>query len=147
MFGNTPMLPSDLMFVPQYDELKDYSTVLQQMEYVGLMKCRDVGAMKNRLLKLLKILGLFGKAHTMCKDLSGGEKKRLSVGMGMISSPNVLFLDEPTSGLDSTAAFFLVKYLVCLAKTANVAVIVSDPCVCAVLCCNVCCNVCCCAVV
>ena len=80
MFGNTPMLPSDLMFVPQYDELKGYSTVLQQMEYVGMMKCKDVKAMKVRLLKLLKILGLFGKTHTLCKDLSGGEQKRLSVG-------------------------------------------------------------------
>lgn len=98
MFGSTPMLPSDLMYVPQYDELKSHATVVQQMEYVGRMKCKDVVAMKRRLLKLLKILGLFGKANTLCKDLSGGEKKRLSVGMGMISNPNILFLDEPTSG-------------------------------------------------
>jgi ABC-type multidrug transport system ATPase subunit len=125
MFGSTPMLPSDLMFVPQYDELKGYATVLQQIEYVGRMKCKDVGEMKVRLLKLLKILGLFSKAHTLCKDLSGGEQKRLSVGMGMISNPNILFLDEPTSGLDSTAAFYIVKYLVCLAKTTNVAVIMT----------------------
>lgn len=45
--------------------------------------------------------------------------------MGMISNPKVLFLDEPTSGLDSTAAYFLVKYLVTLAQSTNVAVIMT----------------------
>mmetsp|Transcript_17556 Transcript_17556/g.33104 ORF Transcript_17556/g.33104 Transcript_17556/m.33104 type:complete len:1326 (-) Transcript_17556:147-4124(-) len=124
-FGNRTLLPSDLMYVPQYDEIKGFSTVMEQIEFVGAMKCTDIPAMKERLLKLLEVLGLFQKANVLCKDLSGGELKRVSVGMGMISNPNVLFLDEPTTGLDSTAAYFLVEYLVKLARETNVAVIMT----------------------
>jgi ABC-type glutathione transport system ATPase component len=103
-FGGAPLTSRDLMYVPQFDEIKGFTTVVEQIELVGLMKCNDRRAMRRRLVKLLQILGLFEKANSLCKDLTGGELKRLSVGLGMISSPKVLFLDEPTSGLDSTAA-------------------------------------------
>lgn len=66
--------------------------------------------------------------HTPVKGLSGGEIKRVSVGVGMISNPSVLFLDEPTTGLDSTAALSISNYLVTVAKAVNVAIIlVSVP--------------------
>lgn len=103
-FGGAALTSRDLMYVPQFDEIKGYATVVEQMELVGLMKSKDRRAMRRRLLKLLQILGLFERANVLCKDLTGGEQKRLSVGMGMICNPKVLFLDEPTTGLDSTAA-------------------------------------------
>ena len=70
------------MYVPQFDEIKGYTTVVEQIQLVGRMKCRDEAGMKQRLVKLLQILGLFEKANVLCKELSGGELKRLSVGMG-----------------------------------------------------------------
>ena len=57
--------------------------------------------------------------------LSGGEVKRVSVGVGMISKPSVLFLDEPTTGLDSTAAYSIAQYIASVAKSTNVAVIMT----------------------
>jgi ABC-type multidrug transport system ATPase subunit len=43
--------------------------------------------------------------------ISGGQRKRTSVGIELITDPGLLFLDEPTSGLDSFSAFNVIKLL------------------------------------
>lgn len=45
------------------------------------------------------------------RGISGGEKKRLSIALEILTMPQVLFLDEPTTGLDSASAFFVVQTL------------------------------------
>ena len=55
--------------------------------------------------------------NAMIKGISGGQRKRTSVGIEIITNPSVLFLDEPTSGLDSFAAYNLVTLLNEFAKT------------------------------
>uniref|UniRef100_A0A5B6ZC68 Putative ABC-2 type transporter family protein isoform 1 n=1 Tax=Davidia involucrata TaxID=16924 RepID=A0A5B6ZC68_DAVIN len=52
---------------------------------------------------------LIGNWHL--RGISGGEKKRLSIALEILTRPQLLFLDEPTSGLDSASAFFVVQTL------------------------------------
>jgi len=54
--------------------------------------------------EIVQNLGLSSCLDTLAKKLSGGERRRLSIGVEMITKPSVLLLDEPTSGLDSAAS-------------------------------------------
>jgi len=47
----------------------------------------------------------------MKKGVSGGERKRISIGYELISNPSLLLMDEPTSGLDSSTSLRIVKIL------------------------------------
>ena len=62
------------------------------------------------------------------RGISGGQRKRVNVGMEMVADPSVLFLDEPTSGLDSTTSYDLVAALKCIAtKGCNVVTVLHQP--------------------
>ena len=53
--------------------------------------------------EVIELVGLSEKADARIKTLSGGQQRRLDVGLGIIGNPELLFLDEPTTGLDPAA--------------------------------------------
>ena len=54
--------------------------------------------------------------------LSGGEKKRLSIGKQIITSPDIIFVDEPTSGLDSFQALAVMETLKAIAQSGKIVI-------------------------
>lgn len=78
------------------------------IEEMGLQDCAD---------------RLIGNWHL--RGISGGEKKRLSIALEILTQPRILFLDEPTSGLDSAAAFFVIQTLRQMALDGNRTIISS----------------------
>eukprot|EP01031_Cornospumella_fuschlensis_P027142 gene27142-32787_t len=125
MFAGREMTPLDLTYVPQFDAVNGMLTVSEHFKLVGNLTGTDVKQMEEREKLLLQALGLTDKKDTLVKFLTGGEVKRVCVGVGMMSKPNVLFLDEPTTGLDSTAAFSIVRYLSSVSRATQVAVIMT----------------------
>lgn len=87
------MTSSDLTFVEQFDELNLALTPDEHLLLVGRLTCKDTVRVKERINEILVILGLESKRSIPLKNFTGGELKRVSVGIGLISSPNVLFLD------------------------------------------------------
>ena len=47
----------------------------------------------------------------MLRGISGGERKRTSIGVELLTNPSIIFLDEPTTGLDSSTAFNVIDLL------------------------------------
>lgn len=87
-------------------------TVYETLEFAAKFRLPEGSShstIKERVETLLQFLGLSHVANSIVGDhtikgISGGQMKRLSIGVEMISLPDILFLDEPTSGLDSTVA-------------------------------------------
>ncbi|KAF4659897.1 hypothetical protein FOZ61_004419 [Perkinsus olseni] len=122
---------SHIAYVMQDDHLTATATPREVLEMSARLRMRDqdekeIQALVTDLLDSLKL--------TPCKDtvvgngvikgISGGERKRTSVGMELISKPQMIFLDEPLSGLDSYAAVTTMKVLKELARS-GVAVMVT----------------------
>ncbi|RCV21753.1 hypothetical protein SETIT_4G163000v2 [Setaria italica] len=76
---------------------------------------------------LLADLGLAHVAHTRVSPsrLSGGERRRVSIGLALLRNPGVLLLDEPTSGLDSSSAHVVVGCLRAVAAARGTTVVLS----------------------
>lgn len=117
--------------VPQEDVLLPSITVEEALSFSAALRVPMTvpEEEKKRCVEgLLKELGLESIRSSIVGDsrrrrgISGGEKKRCSIGVEMVHRPRVLLLDEPTSGLDSAAAHQLLLLLQELARTENVAV-------------------------
>ncbi|XWS55739.1 hypothetical protein CRYUN_Cryun09bG0026400 [Craigia yunnanensis] len=82
---------------------------------------------KARVQALLDQLGLRNAAKTVIGDeghrgISGGERRRVSIGIDIIHDPILLFLDEPISGLDSTSAYKVIKVLQRIAQSGSIVI-------------------------
>ncbi|XP_069686822.1 ATP-binding cassette sub-family G member 4-like isoform X3 [Periplaneta americana] len=72
--------------------------------------------------EIVEILGLQKTVDTLVQKLSGGEKKRLSIGLELLTNPPIMFFDEPTSGLDCVSALQITSHLKSLAQEGRTVV-------------------------
>jgi hypothetical protein len=83
---------------------------------------------KLRVERLIEQLGLSSARNTYIGDegtrgVSGGERRRVSIGVDIIHGPSLLFLDEPTSGLDSTSAHSVIEKIHQIARTGSTVIL------------------------
>ncbi|XP_058536329.1 ATP-binding cassette sub-family A member 17-like isoform X1 [Ochotona princeps] len=90
-----------LGWCPQHDILFDNFTVGEHLFFYAQLKGLSRHKCPEEVKQMLHVLGLEDKRHTRCKLLSGGMKRKLSIGIALIAGSKVLILDEPTSGMDA----------------------------------------------
>ncbi|CAH2108446.1 unnamed protein product [Euphydryas editha] len=105
-------------FIRQDDDLRLHLTVYESMSLAAALKLADFKSQerKEKVFEVLALLGLSGTSRTLCRDLSGGQRRRLAVALELLSDPSLLFLDEPTTGLDSSSSTSLIALLNGLAR-------------------------------
>nr|XP_033513941.1 ABC transporter G family member 11-like [Nicotiana tomentosiformis] len=99
-------------YVTQDEMLIATLTVKEAVYYSAQLQLSDstTKSEKKRIAeKSIKEMGLQDAMNTRIVGISGGEKKRLSICMEILTQPKLLFLDEPTSGLDSAASYYVMN--------------------------------------
>ena len=90
-------------YVPQSSGVDRDATGRENLMLQGRVQGMGGSALHNRVDDLLELLGIAAAADRVVRGYSGGMKRRLDVGLGLVHRPQVLFLDEPTTGLDPEA--------------------------------------------
>ena len=115
---------TNIAYVMQDDALMATATPREALQFSAALRLEKISVadMNSLVEQTLTALGILDCADTyignaLIKGISGGQRKRTSVGVELITSPSLVFLDEPTSGLDSYTAYQLVRLLKKIAKS------------------------------
>ncbi|XP_050894621.1 ABC transporter G family member 1 isoform X2 [Lathyrus oleraceus] len=111
-------------YVTQDDTLLTTLTVKEAVYYSAQLQLPDTMSKqekKQRADSTIKEMGLQDATNTRIggwgvKGISGGQKRRVSICIEILTHPSLLFLDEPTSGLDSAASYYVMKRIASLGK-------------------------------
>lgn len=130
LLNSDPINPSAFRklsaYVPQHDACLPLLTVAETFAFSSRLlkpKTSDIATVISSLLDELRLAHL---ANTrLAHGLSGGERRRVSIGLSLLHDPAVLLLDEPTSGLDSGSALNVMQTLQSIAATRHRTVILS----------------------
>ncbi|MBN1636953.1 MAG: ATP-binding cassette domain-containing protein [Deltaproteobacteria bacterium] len=98
-----------------YRLIEDWSTYDNLAVVLEVMR-KPPFFVRQRVWKVLKLVGLQHKVYQKAKHLSGGEKKRLALGRAIIHEPDILLADEPLGSLDEAMAAYVMNQIVQLSR-------------------------------
>jgi len=87
-------------YVPQDDIIHAELTVAEVLEFAAKLRLPPDTNVKQSVDAALDSIKMSHRRNALVKDLSGGQRKRVSIGVELLANPKLFFLDEPTSGLD-----------------------------------------------
>jgi len=102
LYRHFQTLKGNIGFVPQDDIVPTALKVASVLRYAAELRLPELDgkARQARVSQLMTSLGLSERARLPVSSLSGGQRKRVSIAVELLSEPTLLFADEPTSGLD-----------------------------------------------
>ena len=115
-------------FVPQQELLRMNDTVIGTLNDAADLRLPvqvTPEESRRRVAEVMEILGLTAGSTGLVAKKSGGQKKRISIGMELISDPELFILDEPDSGLDGVMARELFEKLRQVADAGNIVIAIT----------------------
>ncbi|KAG9130895.1 hypothetical protein Leryth_006680 [Lithospermum erythrorhizon] len=117
-------------YIMQDDRLFPMLTVYESLMFAADFRLGPIAWVdkKQRVERMIEQLGLSSSRNTYIGDegtrgVSGGERRRVSIGVDIIHGPSLLFLDEPTSGLDSTSAYSVIEKVHDIARSGSTVIL------------------------
>src|ERR1700719_2647242 len=134
LYHSLEALRGYVAYIPQDDAFDEHLTILENLNYASAIRSPHLSA-KDRLRRIdskLIELGLSERRDSVVgtpvkKYLSGGERKRLNIGLDMISSADIYLFDEPTSGLSSKDSEHVIEIIRGLSHNKIVLVTIHTP--------------------
>ncbi len=124
--ANVAAYRSSLGYVPQDDIVHKELTVARTLDYAARLRLEAHANAAERHMAVddvMRSLGLAAQSGQRVSSLSGGQRKRVSIGAELITRPGVFFLDEPTSGLDPATGRDMMRLLRELADRGSTVVL------------------------
>jgi ABC-type multidrug transport system ATPase subunit len=127
LYANYNLYRNLLGYVPQDDIIHQNLDVHSALAYAARLRLPDATPVeiKERIAEVLAKVGMTAQAQTMVRDLSGGQRKRVSIAAELLAEPWIFFLDEPTSGLDPGLEKLMMDTLRQLADEGRTIVLVT----------------------
>ncbi len=134
LYGNLDDLKRYISYIPQEDAFDEHLTIAENLHFAAAIRSPHLSRRdRNRRLdsKLIE-LGLSERRDSIVgspvkKTLSGGERKRLNIGLDMIGSSDIYLFDEPTSGLSSKDSEHVIEIIRGMAHNKIVIVVIHQP--------------------
>ena len=98
-------------FIFQSYNLIPVLTALENAEYVLMIQNMEKAERRERILRVLKEVGLEGLEHRFPRELSGGQQQRVAIARAIAPEPALILADEPTANVDSETASSLMDLL------------------------------------
>ncbi len=128
LYRNFDLFRNELGYVPQKDIVHTELSVYQALDYAAQLRMpADTSAAERhqRILEVLEDLDLAERKDLAIHKLSGGQLKRVSIGVELLTKPRLFFLDEPTSGLDPGTEYNMMKLMRRLADQGRTIVLIT----------------------
>jgi len=134
LYANYETLRRYVTYVPQYDAFDEQLTIEENLDFAAAIRTPHLSR-RERLRRIdgkLAELGLNERRDSVVgsaqkKTLSGGERKRLNIGLDMISSADIFLFDEPTSGLSSKDSEHVIEIIRGMSHNKIVLVTIHQP--------------------
>ena len=115
-----PQLRRKLGIVFQDFQLLTDRTVYDNLEFVlRATGWKSEGEIKDKMKKVLNLVGMSNKGYKLPNELSGGEQQRIVIARAVLNSPEIILADEPTGNLDSETGHVLQSFCTASVKPAH----------------------------